>query len=99
MGKNDLIEKINARVKSQMNSLSARAMSRTGGQEKERASDRAEKRITNARTGTVVVRRRGAPRAAESAKPDAEGAATEEESARADAPTLRRGTRSEASSA
>ncbi len=76
MGKSDLIDKINARVKSQMNSLSARTSSRQRAREKEeRASGRAEKRITNARTGKVVVRRR-AQRVARPETEEATGRAT-----------------------
>ncbi len=59
MGKSDLIDKINARVRSQMSSLTARTSPRAATGEREaRGAGRAEKRITNARTGKVVVRRR-----------------------------------------
>lgn len=59
MGKSDLIDKINARVKSQMSSLTARSgLDPRGDRKEERSSGVAEKRITS-QQGKVVVRRRG----------------------------------------
>lgn len=61
MGKSDLIDKINARVKSQLSSLTPRPTAKPRADEKEdRGGDSGEQRITSTR-GTVVVRRRPGP--------------------------------------